>query len=191
MHVAEELEAGLAAVGAVLLDRGLRVEVAIVGGGGLAILGLVRRATKDIDIVGIFHEDALVSAQPLPAALGEAVAEVARSLDWKADWMNGGPSSLLHLGLPQGFLDRTERRDYGGLAARFASRFDQIHLKLYAAVDDRPGGKHHTDLIALQPSATELRAAAAWARTHDASEGFATMLRQVLATFGVDDGEAV
>ena len=68
-----------------------------------------------------------------------------------------------------------------------ASRFDQIHFKLYAAADDRPRGKHHRDLQRLQPTHEELRLAARWSVTHDPSEGFALMLRGVLASFGLTD----
>ena len=78
-------------------------------------------------------------------------------------------------------------RIYGGLALSLASRFDQIHFKLYATADDRPGGKHHLDLKHLQPAAAELRSAARWARSHDSSDGFAIMLRGVLQDFGLDD----
>lgn len=64
---------------------------------------------------------------------------------------------------------------------------EAIHFKLYPAADDRPNGKHHLDLQRLQPTHDELRAAARWARTHDPSEGFAIVLRGVLAAFGLHE----
>jgi hypothetical protein len=65
-----------------------------------------------------------------------------------------------------------------------ASRFDQIHLKLLAI--SRQHDKHHADLRRLAPSPAELQAAAAWARTQAAGEGFEFELRGILATFGVE-----
>lgn len=71
-----------------------------------------------------------------------------------------------------------------------ATTLEEALEMLYAAADDKPGGKHHLDLQRLQPIHTELRAAARWVQTHDPSDGFAIMLRGVLRTFGVDDWSA-
>jgi hypothetical protein len=61
---------------------------------------------------------------------------VARDFSLPAEWLNSGPTGLLEFGLPDGFADRLQRRDYGeGLVVYLASRYDQIHFKLYAAVD--------------------------------------------------------
>jgi hypothetical protein len=89
--------------------------------------------------------------------------------------------------LPEGLVERLERRDYGpSLSVHFASRIDQIHFKLYAMVD-QGAGKHEADLRALQPTADELLRAARWTRTHDPSLGFRQELVAVLAHFGVED----
>jgi hypothetical protein len=93
----------------------------------------------------------------------------------------------VELGLPIGFLDRVETRSYGaGLTVRFASRLDQIHLKLNALVDQGVGG-HEQDLRALNPTAEELVQAARWTRTHNPSPGFRQMLGQALRYLGVED----
>ena len=126
----------------------------------------------------------------LLAALGEQLA----ARDARFDLVVIGGSGLLALGLinrptrdVEGFVDRLERRDYGdALTVHFASRFDQIHFKLYAMVDQGVG-KHEADLRALEPTAEELVAAARWAQTHDPSDGFRTELRAVLSHLGVDD----
>lgn len=68
---------------------------------------------------------------------------------------------------------------------RWASRVDQVHFKLYAAVDQ--AGKHLRDLEALNPTDDELIAAALWTRRHDPSEGFLGPLREALRYFGVRD----
>jgi hypothetical protein len=126
---------------------------------------------------------------PLPEPLLTARARVARDFSLPEDWLNPGPASLLDFELPEGFLDRVEARSYGAcLTVYFASRLDQIHFKLYAAVDQGPG-KHSQDLEALAPTPDELRQAARWAGTHDPSPGFDGVLRQVLAHYGADDGD--
>lgn len=82
--------------------------------------------------------------------------------------------------MPDGFIDRAERRDYGGLEALLASRLDQIHFKLYACVDQGPRSKHTADLLLLTPAIEELDAAAAWCRRQDPSPAFAGQLEQAL-----------
>ncbi|MBA3420299.1 MAG: hypothetical protein H0U12_00080 [Thermoleophilaceae bacterium] len=79
-----------------------------------------------------------------------------------------------------------EERRYGpALTVHFASRFDQIHFKLYALVDQGPG-QHESDLRHLRPSEQELIAAARWTRTHDPSPGFRDGLERVLRHLGVE-----
>jgi hypothetical protein len=180
------LDAALAAVGDLLEDRKQRIEVVAIGGGGLLLLGLIERATNDLDLVALKFGDQLVKAQPLPKPLTEAADQVANLMKLSPGWLNAGPASMLDFGLPGGFLDRTTRRDYGGLVVHLASRYDQVCFKLYAAADDSPRGKHFADLKQLAPTPDELRSAAAWAKTHDMSDGFRQILDQVLATLGVE-----
>lgn len=188
MFIAAGLEESLQTLGELLAERGHGFEVVAIGGGGLLLLGIIDRPTKDLDLVALRDGETLVPiGAKLPPALAEAVADVARVFNLAADWINGGPASLLRFGLPDGFLARVERRVYGGLGLSLASRFDQIHFKLYAAADDRPAGKHHLDLQRLNPTREELRVAARWTKTHDPSEGFAAMLRDVLRAFGIED----
>ncbi len=68
----------------------------------------------------------------------------------------------------------------GGLTLHVASRFDQVHFKLYATVDQGPRSKHFNDLEQLAPSPEELDAAARWCREHDPSPGFEHQLGQAL-----------
>jgi hypothetical protein len=178
----------LLALGEQLAAHDERYALAVVGGSALLALELVSRATRDVDIVAMVDGHELVSAQPLPAALVDAAHTVARDFGLSDDWLNPGPTSLLDLGLPEGFEERAPRRDFGpGLEVLFASRVDQISLKLYAAVD-QGAGKHLADLEALAPTHQELLDAARWSRTHDPSEGYRSVLVSVLAHFGVDDG---
>jgi hypothetical protein len=178
----------LGALGEQLAARGERFELVVIGGSALLALGLVNRTTKDIDIVAIRAGGDLESADPMPEGLVAARDLVARDFSLLPRWLNPGPAKLLELGLPDGFVDRLERRDYGAsLTVYFASRYDQIHFKLYATVDEGGPGKHEADLRALDPTEAELIAAARWSRSHDPSPGYAEELRGALEFLGVSD----
>lgn len=175
----------LSALGEQLAAAGQRYELVVIGGSGLLALGIIERSTRDVDLLALRSGDELGRAKPLPASLEAARDHVARDFSLPADWLNPGPTDLLELGLPEGFVDRLERRNYGdSLTIHLASRYDQIHFKLYALVDQGPG-KHEDDLRALSPTEAELLAAARWSRSHDPSEGFEGMLREVLTHMGV------
>jgi hypothetical protein len=178
----------LEALGEQLAARGEHFELVVIGGSALLALGLVNRTTKDVDIVAIRSDGDLESADPLPAGLVAARDLVARDFSLLPRWLNPGPAKLLEFGLPDGFVGRLERRDYGpGLVVYFASRYDQIHFKLYAAVDGGGPGKHESDLQALDPTEAELIAAARWSRSHDPSPDYAESLRGALEFLGVSD----
>lgn len=177
----------LDALGQQLAARGGRVELVVVGGSALLAVGLIGRPTRDVDVVAFLSDRTLLDPRPFPQLLIDAADRVARDFNLPADWLNASPADLLDFGLPDGFVDRLERRDYGeALSVHFAGRFDQIHFKLYAMVDQGPG-KHEADLRALHPTNNELLAAARWTRTHDPSEGFREQLIAALAHLGVDD----
>ena len=184
------LEEALTALGELRADRGHRHDVVAIGGAALAILGLIERATEDLDLVALVGETGIESAEVLPDTLAEAIRDIATVYRFPPNWMNNMPAHMIRFGLPPGMLARCVRRVYGALAIAFASRIDQIYFKVYAAADGAPGGKHHRDLQALQPSSDELRAAVGWARTQDGSDGFLEMARGLLATFGVEIDDA-
>jgi hypothetical protein len=176
------------ALGEQLAAAGERFELVVVGGSGLLALGEIERSTRDIDLVALRDGEELGTAEPLPAPLRHAAERVARDFGLDETWLNGGPTSLLDFGLPGGFLARLDSRSYGeALVVHVASRYDQVHLKLYAMVDEGGPGKHEQDLRALAPSEPELLAAARWSRTHDPSEAYRETLLQALQHLGVDD----
>jgi len=181
------VETIFAALGEQLAVVGERFELVVIGGSGLLALGKIERATEDVDVVALLCGERMETAKPLPPPLIAARERVAHDFSLKEDWLNPGPTDLLDFGLPEGLLDRVETRHYGGaLTIHLASRFDQVHFKLYALVDRGPG-KHEADLRALEPAPEDLLAAARWACTHDPSEGFERELRGTLAHLGVDD----
>lgn len=183
------LTRALVALGDLLASRDLRFDIVVIGGGALALIGALHRTTKDLDVVATFEANTLRPLRELPPALAEAARDVARVLDLGADWLNAGPASLMDLGLPLGFTDRLVTHRFGPLVVHVAARIDQIAFKLYAAVDQGPRSKHFADLQALTPTASELRGAAAWTRTHDPSAPFASELAAALRELGVEAGD--
>lgn len=148
---------------------------------------MISRTTRDVDVVGLLAGGELLDPRPLPEPVLAGAARVARDFILPPDWLNAAPAALLDFGLPEGFVDRLERHEYGpALSVHFASRIDQIHFKLYAMVD-QGAGKHEADLRALDPTADELLQAARWTRTHDPSEGFRGELVAALTHLGVED----
>jgi hypothetical protein len=90
------------------------------------------------------------------------------------------------MGLPEGFGGRLKGKEYGSrLTVYYASRYDQIHLKLYAAVDQ--DSYHVQDLALLKPTGAEVLAAARWTLTQDVSGAFRDSLKDFLRTQGHSD----
>jgi len=168
-------------------NRADPVSIVVCGGSALILTGVVRRSTKDVDVVALMRGGALCSPAPLPDALLQAASEVAEDLGLDRSWLNNGPSrgegGLFQMGLPGGFAERLHAERYGeSLVVHFAHRVDQIHFKLYASVDR--GGYHIEDLLALSPTPDELESAARWAMSHDVSEAFAMVLKDLLRKLG-------
>ena len=165
------------------------VNLVVCGGSALIQLGLRSRTTKDLDVVALLTADhQLTSPDPLPASLVEAADQVGRDMGFFQDWLNNGPSrgdgGLFQLGLPAGLASRLTAKCYNhSLSVHFVSRVDQIHFKLYAACDQRHG-RHMNDLIGLNPTGPELETASRWAMTHDISEGFRSVLQELLTQLG-------
>jgi len=177
--------------GRLKMNRSHSFSIVVCGGTALNAMHLIQRTTKDVDIVALMDSNnQLVDPAPLPEELLVAAKEVADTLSLPQDWLNNGPSSgdggLFRLGLPDGFKERLTKNYQGEqLTVYFASRLDQIHFKLYAAVDQF-GSYHASDLKQLSPSDKELIQAIRWAITHDPSEGFQTAIKLFLQEFGYE-----
>jgi hypothetical protein len=75
------------------------------------------------------------------------------------------------------------KKRYGEyLTIYFISRIDQIHFKLYAAVDR--GEYHVQDLHTLEPTREEIERAAKWVITQDVSDVFKLLLKDFLEVQG-------
>jgi hypothetical protein len=186
-----QLETALRALGELLDTRGFHYEVVIIGGGNLILRGLVSRpTTKDLDLLGEWTPGGIRPMRPMPEPLRIAVVDVARTYGLASDWVNLGPESLLDLGVPDGFVERLERQDYGGLVTWLAGRFDMVCFKLYAAVDQGPRSRHLQDLRDLRPDRGELLEAARWSVTHDPSPAYRSALVETLRQLRVEDADA-
>lgn len=177
--------------GRLKLNRSGSFSLVVCGGTALNAMHLIQRTTKDVDIIALMDSNnQLIDPAPLPEELLVAAKEVADTLNLPQDWLNNGPSSgdggLFRLGLPDGFKERLIKNYQGEkLTVYLASRLDQIHFKLYAAIDQL-GSYHASDLKQLSPSDEELLQAIDWATTHDPSEGFKTAIKLFLREFGYE-----
>jgi len=165
------------------------VGLVLCGGSALIASGLRQRTTRDADVVALMTETGeLLNPAPLPPALLDASAQVARDLGLGPGWLNNGPSEgeggLFQMGLPAGLTNRLSKSVFGPrLTVYFIGRLDQIHFKLYAAADQRDP-THIEDLRALKPTDAELETAAHWTKTHDVSEGFRHVMQELLKELG-------
>lgn len=181
MFEADSLRQALSTLGVLLNDRGVAFEIVAVGGGGLLLLGVIRRPTKDLDALALVEDGEYQLARPLPDELRVAVEDTAAVLNLANDWLNPGPTDQLKQGLPPGFRGRTSRHEFGGITVHLAGRFDQICFKLYAAADHGPRSKHVADLIDLAPSPQEMHDASVWVKQQDAAVEFASFVDSVIA----------
>jgi hypothetical protein len=178
------------------LDRQIKVHdgtplgLVVCGGTALSALGLVMRTTRDVDVLGTVLETqnkrTIQRITKFPEWLVEAANKVGRDFDLPENWLNLGPASQVESGLPEGFEKRLVKKVYGQyLTIYFISRLDQIHFKLYAAVDQN--GYHVQDLFALKPTESEMEMAAKWVITQDVSEVFKALLKDFLEIHNYGD----
>jgi hypothetical protein len=181
-----DIENALQAVGDLLAADGHRLGIVVIGGAALSLLGVVDRATRDVDIVAFANnhehpENLERPPRPLPAELASAIAQVARDFGLPENWMNRGPAGQWDVGLPPGFAERVAWRTYGGLDVGLADRLDLICFKLEAAADQpTSNSRHFRDLVALNPSDDELAIAHQWAREKNAGVEYQTILDRVV-----------
>lgn len=166
---------------------GKPIELVVCGGTALAALGLVTRTTKDVDVLGLIKQTgnrlSIEMISEFPGWLIKASKKVERDFDLTENWLNLDPASQVETGLPDGFEERLVKKNYGQcLTIHFISRLDQIHFKLYAAVDR--DDYHTQDLHSLKPNEKEIELAAKWTLTQDVSEGFKLCLKDFLTRNG-------
>jgi hypothetical protein len=169
------------------LEGTTHFDLLVCGGAALNVMGYVTRTTDDIDVLAFIIDGEDAAAKPFPPELKAAVERVAQTRGLPETWLNPGPANMQEFGLPGGIIQRASCRKYGELlTVRFLDRYDQIHLKLYAAVD-KSGGKHLSDLKQLNPTSEQLVEAANWCTQQDPSEGFLKLLKWFLKEEGYGD----
>jgi len=101
MEITEEtLDVILGALAEQLRSLADQAEIVVIGGSALTALGLVKRATKDVDLLAIADNGELRPAEPLPEALRIARDRVARDFDLDENWLNGGPTDRKYSVVP-------------------------------------------------------------------------------------------
>ena len=186
----KDIETILSALGEQLESSSVEsVELLVCGGSALIFLGLAQRTTKDVDILAYIKrtnagDTSFIKAKQMNPEFIMASRKVARDFNLPENWINTGPTSAVDLGLPERLMERVTTREFGRkLTIHFLGRYDQIHFKLYAAVD-QGAGIHYDDLLSLNPTAEELEQAARWSMTHDVSEGYRQILKDLLNHMG-------
>jgi len=180
----QRIEELLIAVGELLEAAGGGYSIVVVGGASLNLLGLVERTTKDVDVVARAEKKGrgreFMRPDPLPAPLQNAIATVARDFGLPEDWMNTQVAGQWPGDLPEFLFKEIHWRDYAALEVGIVGRSTLIALKLHAAVDRDAESVHYQDLLALSPSAAELRHARSLAIAQDASAEFPHLVDQVI-----------
>ena len=184
----DDITRALTAVGELLAADGESYAIVVLGGAALNLLGVIERATRDVDIVAFASNPATpakatleLPPQPLPPAFARAIETVASDFGLDPRWLNTGPDLQMKAGLPPGFQSRLEWRRFAALVVGIASPIDLIAFKLFAAADGAPGGRHVHDLVALNPTDRQLDKAAEWVKTQDANTSeFPRIIDQVV-----------
>jgi len=161
----EEAEEYLEALGSIMESESMEpLDILVCGGMALILQGLIDRRTRDIDGIALVveREGAYVLKKPhLKKAVKEAIRRVASVYGITPNWLSFQARTLLDDGLPRGIVERAEVRRYGEkLTVRLISRYDQVHLKLKAAISRE--GPDAGDILEMRATDEEIAAAARW-----------------------------
>jgi hypothetical protein len=169
----------------------------VCGGTALGILGLVRRPTRDVDVIGAWSAEALqvIQLDRFPLPVERAIARVADAhpelRSSGISWVNLGPKGLLNFGLPPGCTDRLAPRSIGThLTLQLPDRLDLIAFKVFAAIEAAHERRkvHKEDLQVLTPNEKELQFAIDWVVTiPDRNHQLRAELREFLQELGHED----
>jgi hypothetical protein len=112
---------GLERMGQLARERGIGIELSMVGGAVQALVLKSRKSTKDVDCVPIEPEARIVR---------QLAAIVASERDWPSDWLNDGPV---------GFVTKRDQLKYGrvvfkkpGIVVRIPKVEQLLAMKLMA-----------------------------------------------------------
>jgi hypothetical protein len=167
------------------------LHVVVCGGAALIAVGLVARATQDVDIIALLRANEakveILENKILPPEVKRLVAEIGMELGIRKDWLNFGARPLIAFGFPPDMTKRLIRKSYGiCLTVSFISRFNQVHFKMFAAMDPKDGTRHLADLLDLKPREKEVQASISWLLGRKYSPQFKAALCQVLERIGYE-----
>ena len=166
-----------------LVAVGLTLDAVVIGGAALALLGVVGRQTRDVDIL-----EPVLPIDIVHAARAFAVRERASGADLQDDWLNNGPLQLAET-LPTEWRERTEVVFVGrAITLRTLGRPDLLRSKMFALCDR---GLDLGDCLALKPTPDELAEIAPWLEQRDMHPEWPAHVRATLVDLGERLGHAV
>ena len=125
---AEEIQEALSRTGRrlALMDAG-EYSVLVCGGSALKLVGLIERATNDVDVVAMVETSGeklppKVLREGLPEEVSKAAHHVALDLGLPTDWLNDSAIEVQRLGLPPGILRRAHPKGVRPLSHGFSHR---------------------------------------------------------------------
>jgi hypothetical protein len=138
----------------------------------LALLGVIDRPTRDLDILDPQLPDDIACA-----ARDFAIAQTSLGAVLARDWLNNGPIQLGDV-LPPGWKSRLQVL-FSGSALRLMTlgRSDLLCSKLFALCDR---GTDFADCLALAPTEAELGAILPWLTEQDANPMWPEHVRSTL-----------
>ena len=166
----------LAAFDQFLEKEDLTFTATVIGATALLVMGVIDRATVDVDCL----------APTIPDSIRKASQKFARhykGLDapLMEDWLNNGPESLSR-DLPSGWEQRVVPLFQGKrLQLTTLGRSDLLRSKLYAFCDRQ---QDLEDCLALKPSLQELKECAPWLEKLDANPQWPAHVQRSLRLLG-------
>lgn len=151
----------LISFGRFLEERGLHFEGTIIGGAALLVMGVIDRATQDVDCLD----------PDIPEPIRAASVDFARTYrgpgaPLQEGWLNNGPRDLRD-DLPPGWRERRALICQGsGITLHTLGRSDLLKTKLFAFCDRQ---QDELDCVALAPTVQELLECLPWVIERDAN----------------------
>lgn len=142
-----------------MTSKGLTFEAVAIGGSALAILDIVHRSTRDVDLLEL----------EIPDSIQKAAKEFAANHNLSEHWLNAGPSDLLQY-LPKSWREHVQPLYSGtSLKLKTLGRIDLLRTKFWAMCDRM---RDIEDIIAMNPSVEELAIAIEWVKPLDGNPGW-------------------
>jgi hypothetical protein len=139
-----------------LTSKQLRFDGVAIGGAALAVLDIIQRSTRDVDLL----------ESEIPEAISKAASEFAGLHGLSENWFNAGPANLLR-NLPSDWKTDLQQLYNGkSLTLRTLSRINIIRTKFWAMCDRM---RDVDDLVAINPNDAEIEIAVRWVSPLDAN----------------------